>query len=129
MNKKSKEYLEKLNDMLFSSLKEAVPGVNIYQDSVSEDEEDLKKIHHFIFETGGFTKPETIGSLSQDVTVYYFSEGRDDLDSVALDIISKMEDNKHVFVRSTKEGYPKGEADNYVDQLTFTFSRKVKYGC
>ncbi len=129
MNKKSKEYLEKLNDMLFSSLKEAVPGVNIYQDSISEDEEDLKKIHHFIFETGGFTKPETSGSLRQEVTVIYHSEGLENLDGIALDIIAKMEANKHTFIDSTKQSYSKGETDSYIDEMTFRFFRLVKYGC
>lgn len=129
MNEKSKEYLEKLNGMLVTALREAVPQVTIYQDSVSEDEEDLKFVHHFIFETGGFTKPDTKGALRQEVTVSYFSEGKDDLDSIALDIIAKMEANKHIFVSSSKESYTKGETDSYIDQLIFTFFRLVKYGC
>ena len=129
MSEKSKAYLEKLNGMLVTALKEAVPKVAVYQDSVSEDEEDLKKVHHIVFETGGFTKPDTKGALRQEVTVNYFAEGRDDLDSVALDIITKMEANKHVFVSSIKEGFPKGDTDSYVDQLIFTFFRLVKHGC
>ncbi|MGM9925169.1 MAG: hypothetical protein ACI35R_13070 [Bacillus sp. (in: firmicutes)] len=126
MNEKQKQYLRKLNEKLMEALKATVP-VNVYQDNVAEDEEE--NFHYFIFETLGFTKSENKGSLRQGVLVRYYSEGRDDLDELSLDIISTMEANKHIFVSSEKIGIQKGETDSYIDELTFTFIRLVKYGC
>jgi hypothetical protein len=128
MNEQSKIRLKKMNDQLVARLQESF-FVKVYQDQVSEDE-DEGTYHYFIFETGGFTKPQDKQfGLRQDVLVRYYSENRDDLDEVAIDIITVLESIGYVFQTSIKVGIQKGETDSYVDEMEFNFIRLVKYGC
>lgn len=127
MNQQSKERLRKMNNLLVSKLEESF-GVSVYQDSVSEDEEE--GYHYFIFETGGFTKSNTSNStLIQDVLVRYYSENRDDLDERVLDIISLLEGIGYFFKNSIKEGIQIGDTDAYIDGIEINLTRNVKYGC
>jgi len=133
MNEKGKAYLEQLNQLLITGLESNIPDITVFQDNITEEEFQKMEgeYHHIIFETLGMSKPEDpkkIG-LVQDVIVRYYSQGRDDLDGMMLDIISILEKNKHIFKSSTKEGIRKGETDHYVDEIVFTFSRAVKYEC
>lgn len=127
MNEKSKAWLQKLNSSLVHELSAAF-SVNVYQDQVSEDEEDDVHIHYFIFETGAMTK-QNERSLSQDVLIRYYSENRDDLDERTIDIISVLENTNHTFANTNKTAIQKGETDSYVDEIEFYLTRKIKYGC
>jgi hypothetical protein len=133
MNEKSKVYLQKLNQLLITGLEENIADITVFQDNVTEEEfQNMNGEYHFIiFETLGMSKPENPKNtgLVQDVTVRYYSEGKDDLDGMMLDIISILENNKHTFKSSTKQAIRKGETDEYTDEIIFTFSRSVKYGC
>lgn len=126
LNEQSKERLKKLNKLLVFKLEETF-GVNVYQDQVAEDEE--QDYHYFIFETGGFERTESNFTLSQTVLVRYYSENRDDLDEVMLDIISTLESIGNTFMRSSKSAIQKGETDSYVDEIEVYMTRKVKHGC
>nr|WP_231619663.1 hypothetical protein [Fictibacillus sp. 5RED26] len=126
MNNQSKERLKKLNNLLVTSL-EAAFNVTVYQDQVSEDEET--DYHYFIYETGGFTKKaeQNKSLLVQDVTLRYYSENRDDLDEVTIDIITLLERNGHIFKNSLKAAIQKGDTDSYVDEIELNFTRAFKY--
>lgn len=126
LNNQSKERLKKLNNLLVTSL-EAAFNVTVYQDQVSEDEET--DYHYFIYETGGFTKKaeQNKSLLVQDVTLRYYSENRDDLDEVTIDIITLLERNGHIFKNSLKAAIQKGDTDSYVDEIELNFTRAFKY--
>lgn len=128
MNEKSKQHLNKLNDRLITSL-ESTFKLNVYQDSFSDSEQ--LEYHAFVFETGGFSRPneENKKSLIQPVYVRYLSENRDDLDERMLDIVSLIESAGYIFQSSEKTAIQKGETDSYIDEIMFTFNRVVKYGC
>ncbi|MFL9594353.1 hypothetical protein ACKC5O_20485, partial [Aeromonas schubertii] len=76
LNDKSKTRLQKMNKQLIDTLESSF-NVSVYQDQVSEEEEE--QYHYFIFETGGFSKGESNYTLRQEVLVRYYSENRDDL--------------------------------------------------
>jgi hypothetical protein len=126
LNNQSKERLKKLNSLLVTSLESAF-NVTVYQDQVSEDEET--DYHYFIFETGGFTKnaEQNKNLLVQDVTVRYYSENRDDLDEVTIDIITTLERSGYIFKNSVKTAIQKGDTDSYVDEIELNFVRALKY--
>lgn len=115
-----------MNGLLINKLNEAF-DVEVYQDQVSEDEEE--DYHYFIFETGGFKKTESKMTLRQNVLIRYYSENRDDLDERMLDIIATLEATGHSFQHSDKTSIQKGEMDEYIDEIEINVTRLVKYGC
>ncbi|MCQ6530751.1 hypothetical protein [Bacillus mycoides] len=125
-NEQSKKRLQKMNSLLISRLQEAF-HVGVYQDQVSEDEE--QDYHYFIFETGGFENTESKLTLRQSVLIRYYSENRDDLDERMLDIIATLEATGHSFRHSNKTSIQKGEMDEYIDEIEIHVTRLVKYGC
>ncbi|HEF7298859.1 TPA: hypothetical protein ACGXGV_004199 [Bacillus paranthracis] len=125
-NEQSKKRLQKMNGLLIKKLNEAF-SVEVYQDQVSEDEEE--DYHYFIFETGGFEKTENKLTLRQNVLIRYYSENRDDLDERMLDIIATLEATGHSFQHSNKTSIQKGEMDEYIDEIEINVTRLVKYGC
>jgi hypothetical protein len=125
VNEQSKERLRKMNSLLISKLQETF-SIGVYQDQVSEDEEE--NYHYFIFETGGFEKTETKFNLKQEILVRYYSENRDDLDERTLDIISVLEEIGYIFQRTTKTSIQKGETDAFVDEIEVYVTRLVKHG-
>lgn len=125
MNEQSKQRLRKLNNLLVSKLEETF-SVKVYQDSVSEDEEE--GYHYFIFETGGFQSSGADYSLKQNVLVRYYSENLDDLDERTLDIITVLKGVGYKFQNTNKTAIQKGDTDSYVDEIEFQFTRDVKYG-
>ncbi|MEI2313668.1 hypothetical protein [Bacillus nitratireducens] len=125
-NEQSKKRLQKMNGLLINKLNEAF-DVEVYQDQVSEDEEE--DYHYFIFETGGFEKTENKLTLRQNVLIRYYSENRDDLDERMLDIIATLEATGHSFQHSNKTSIQKGEMDEYIDEIEIYVTRLIKYGC
>ncbi|PFI41462.1 hypothetical protein COI73_29950 [Bacillus cereus] len=125
-NEQSKKRLQKMNGLLINKLNEAF-DVEVYQDQVSEDEEE--DYNYFIFETGGFEKTENKLTLRQNVLIRYYSENRDDLDERMLDIIATLEATGHSFQHSNKTSIQKGEMDEYIDEIEIYVTRLIKYGC
>ncbi|MET3203100.1 UNVERIFIED_ORG: hypothetical protein ABID75_006086 [Bacillus proteolyticus] len=84
---------EKYNTKLVEHLETFFAGAQVYQDIVQEDEVKLSEINHVVFETGGFEKTGSV-NYSQEVTVYYFSENREDLDLLQLSFMSSLGKNR-----------------------------------
>jgi hypothetical protein len=124
MNEQSKERLRKMNKMLVEKL-EGFFKARVYQNRVSKNDEG--KYPYFIVETGGFERKENSFLLKQTVPIRYYSENRDDLDEMLLDLISTLEGMKYSFVRSTKKSIPKDGVDGYVDELLVHVTRSIKY--
>jgi hypothetical protein len=122
------ELIEKYNSKLVEHLETFFKGAEVYQDAVQEDEANLSTINHVVFETGGFTKNNGI-AFTQEVTVYYFSENREDLDLLQISFMSTLSQTGHVCNRSLKDKMQKKDTGLFVDVLTFELTRNVKYVC
>lgn len=128
----AKAWLDKLNQTLIETLSSTL-GIPVFQDSVSPTELAIEcqgKYHYVIFTTGGMRRVDSKKfTLIQDVLVHYFAEGVDNLDADQVAVISAMEQKPYTFVMSEKTAIQKGSADAYVDGITFTFTRPIKYVC
>ncbi|GGE64429.1 hypothetical protein [Priestia taiwanensis] len=124
MNEQAKERLRKMNTLLVEKL-EGTFKAKVYQNRVSKHEEG--NYPYFIVEAAGFERKENSSLLYQPILIRYYSESRNDLDEMLLDIISLLEGSKYSFVHSTKKSIPKDGVDGYVDELLVTMTRSVKH--
>ncbi|PEQ64549.1 hypothetical protein [Bacillus thuringiensis] len=122
------DLIEKFNSKLVQHLESFFHTVEVYQDSVQEDEANLSIINHVVFETGGFVRAGA-SAFTQDVTVYYFSENREDLDVLQVEFMSSLSKTGHTCNKSLKEKMRKKDTEFFVDVLTFELTRNVKYAC
>lgn len=122
------ELIEKYNTKLVEHLELFFNGSMVYQDIVQEDEVDLSVINHVVFETGGFDRVSPL-TFQQEVTVYYFSENREDLDLLQLAFMNSLAKCGHTCSKSTKGRMRKKDTEFFVDVITFELLRNVKYVC
>lgn len=129
----AKQRLKKANDFLIKTMTE-LTDLEVFQDTVSDDQlneviEKTSGYNYFRFETGGFSKAENNRELSQLVLLSFYSENRDDLDMLQLDIIEALDGKVYSFVSSKKAAIQKQKQDAYIDEIQFVFRRSVLYGC
>lgn len=129
----AKQRLKKANDFLIKTMTE-LTELEVFQDTVSDDQlnevmEKTSGYNYFRFETGGFSKAENTRELSQLVLLSFYSENRDDLDMLQLDIIEALDGKVYSFVSSKKAAIQKQKQDAYIDEIQFIFRRSVLYGC
>lgn len=122
------ELIEKYNSKLVEHLETFFSGAEVYQDAVQEDEANLSTINHVVFETAGFERVNGI-TFIQGVTVYYFSENREDLDIMQISFMSSLSGTGHICNKSYKDKMRKKDTELFVDVLTFELTRNVKYAC
>lgn len=120
--------IEKFNSRLVEHLESFFHTKEVYQDSVQEDEANLSTINHVVFETGGFVRTGA-SVLTQDVTVYYFSENREDLDVLQVEFMNSLNKTGHICNKSLKDKMRKKDTEFFVDVLTFELTRNVKHVC
>ncbi|PYE95036.1 hypothetical protein [Bacillus sp. 196mf] len=122
------ELFEKYNIKLVEHLESFFDGAKVYQDIVQEDEVNLSTINHVVFETDGFERTSPV-ILTQDVTVYYFSENREDLDVLQIRFMNSLKKTGHVCNKSLKDKMQKEKTGLFVDVLTFKLRRNVRVVC
>lgn len=122
------QLIEKYNTKLVEHLETFFPGAGVYQDAVQEDEADLSKINHVVFETGGFERISA-ATFKQDVVVYFFSENREDLDILQLMFMNSLASTGHTCSKSSKDRMRKKDTEYFVDVIRFDLTRNVKYVC
>ncbi|HDX9587592.1 TPA: hypothetical protein ROX98_000507 [Bacillus pseudomycoides] len=123
------ERIKKFNDRLVLHLEEFFgESVEVYQDAVQEDETNLSRINHVVFETLGFERSNA-SSFIQGVTVYYFSENREDLDVLQVTFMNSLGKTGHTCDNSFKDKMRKKDTDQFVDVLTFELKRNIKHAC
>ncbi|ANS52569.1 hypothetical protein BM86_12965 [Bacillus thuringiensis] len=122
------EWIEKYNVKLVEHLESFFSGAQVYQDIVQEDEANLSTIHHVVFETGGFERTGAT-NYTQEVTVYFFSENREDLDILQLEFMSSLAKTGHTCNKSLKDRMKKKDTAFFVDVLTFELTRNIKLVC
>ncbi|MGG0219220.1 hypothetical protein ABEZ32_24160 [Bacillus mycoides] len=122
------ELIEKYNVKLVEHLESFFSGAQVYQDIVQEDEANLSTINHVVFETGGFERTGA-KSYNQEVTVYFFSENREDLDILQLEFMGNLAKTGHTCNKSLKDKMKKKDTEFFVDVLTFELTRNIKLVC
>ncbi|MED1382069.1 hypothetical protein ACQKFK_15165 [Bacillus mycoides] len=123
------ERIKKLNDKLVERLESFFgKGVEVFQDEVNEDETDLSRINHVVFETLGFKRVNHY-TLQQVVNVYYFSENREDLDLLQVQFMNALDGTGHTCDSTDKGTMQKKNTKQFVDVLTFELTRMVKNVC
>ncbi|KZR58454.1 hypothetical protein A3781_17345 [Bacillus badius] len=107
----------------------------VYEDEIAEDEEEqllnFNTYNFFILEMGDFRpsgKPST--SILQEIMIDYYSENRDDVDEVTIDVISLVSSIKGVkFTGTQKQRLQVKDLDRYIDRVTFLFRRVIPIEC
>ncbi|MEB9549532.1 hypothetical protein P4J60_20910 [Bacillus cereus] len=123
------ERIQKLNDRLVTHLEHFFgEDVEVFQDTVQEDETNLSRIDHVVFETLGFERISA-ATFSQGVNVYYFSENREDLDVLQVAFMDSLGKTAHTCNKSFKDRMRKKNTEKFVDVLTFELRRTVKNVC
>ncbi|OTZ91178.1 hypothetical protein BK789_16430 [Bacillus thuringiensis serovar darmstadiensis] len=122
------ELIEKFNSKLVKHLETFFGSAEVYQDAVQEDETNLSSINHVVFETAGFERTGA-NTFTQGVTVYYFSENREDLDVLQVQFMNSLGKTGHTCNKSFKDKMRKKDTEFFVDVLTFELTRNVKYVC
>lgn len=128
MNEKSKERMRKQQDAIYNGLINQF-GFPVVEDEFSSDELPAS-FNHFLIVYGDFQKNESVSQLLQEIYVIYLSEDNPEVETTTIDIISTVSKVAGVeFNRTVKERLRKKDSDDFVDQVTLIFRRKVAYEC
>lgn len=133
MNEKSKLRMQEQKLALVTSLKAVYPTIPLFEDEIAKDEEEKfagDKYLAFVLQMGNFAPGEKVNILSQQITIDYYSEERDDFDEMILDIISTVSAVPTVeFLGTTKVRARVKDTQRFVDVVTIEFRRLVKRDC
>ena len=133
LNPKAKPFMKNQKQALVDNVKAAFPTIDFFEDEIGEDEEKKyknSKYSAFVLSMGDFTPNENESYLSQDIAIDYYSEQRDDLDEMILDIIAAVTASKQIkFVGTTKLRAKVKDTSRFIDVVNIEFRRNVKYGC
>lgn len=109
-------------------------GMIVVQDFLSKDEKKElgDKYEYFIIEEDGFATPtDEKGkySVSQDVYVTFYSEGRESLTGDQLDVLSLLHSPTFKFNGTEVNHLKLDNQDRFIDQVIFSFKRIIRSGC
>lgn len=133
LNDRSKERMLEQKLEIVRLLNEVSPGIKVIQDEMSEYEQkkfSKSKYHAFVLQMGDFESTENILKLNQSIIIDYYSENRDDVDEVILDVISLIKSIKAIyFVRTQKVRARVKDTQRFVDVVSLEFVRGVRCEC
>lgn len=132
LNERTKRYMEEQSEGIYEELKAF--GLSVYEDEVAEDEEEelfnSDKYNFFTIEYSDISATSNIRQLSQLIIIDYYSEDRNDVWEVVVDVVTKIKNIKAVtFDRARKERLRMSESDRYVDRVSIVFKRVIKLEC
>ncbi|WP_078430481.1 hypothetical protein [Alkalihalobacterium alkalinitrilicum] len=128
MNDKTKKMLKEQNEEIYNSLQNHFE-LPTFQDDIADDEVP-SEFNYFLIVYGDFEPTETKRTLIQECYVVYVCEDNDLVDEQTIDVISTISNVKGLnFVGTQKRRLQKKDQDDYVDQVTIVFNRKVPYEC
>jgi len=132
VNEKSKRFMGQQRQDIFNALKTF--GLSVYEDEIAEDEEqeiiNLDSYNFFTIVFGDFKPTDDKRKLIQTIAIAYFSENRDDVDEMSIDIISHVSSVKTVtFTGTEKDRLQVKDMDRYVDRVTLLFRRMIPIDC
>jgi hypothetical protein len=128
VNEKQKAYIKKQNMGIYENLSSHFQ-LPIFQDDIAENEYPTE-YNYFLLIYGDIESTESIGYLSQEIYVTYITEDNEFVDEQTLDIISLVSNIPGInFNRSIKQRLQKKDIDDFLDQVTVIFRRKMTYEC
>jgi hypothetical protein len=126
MNEKSKRLMENQQQAIYDNLKNTF-NLPVFEDELGEDELP-EAFNYFYIIYGDFRKTDAVKRLIQEIYIVYVTEKNPDVETTTLDIITTISKVSAVeFNRTVKERYQKKDSDEYVDQVTIVFTRKIAY--
>ena len=112
------------NQAIVAALEETF-GIPVYYANVPADK--LKNYNYFILTEGRTTRAQSPALLKQEVLINFVSEHQNDLKE--LSIAKRLEKMGLFFQECTVAHIQKGDTDNFIDVVSFIFTRPVKYEC
>ncbi|UOE96074.1 hypothetical protein [Alkalihalobacillus sp. LMS39] len=128
MNEKTKKYIQEQNQEMLQTIRNHF-SLPTFQDDIAQDEvPDV--LNYFLLVYGDIESVDGSKSLSQEIFVVYVCEDNDFVDEQSIDVISMISNVKGInFKRTMKRRLQKKDQDEYLDQVTFIFNRKMPYEC
>jgi len=124
MNEQREEIFNRLNTF----------GLSVYEDEIAEDEEnELIHSDNYNFLTLEFSDIRSTGNLkqlSQLIIVDYYSENRNDVDEMVIDIITLLKKVKGLnFDTTRKDRLQMKDTERYIDRVSIIFKRMIPIEC
>lgn len=133
LNPKAKPYMKNQKEQLVNEIKQSFPSIPFFEDEIAEDEEKKLvkgKYSAFVLLMGDLSPNENEGYLSQEVVLDYYSENRDDVDEMILDIVATIKNVKTFkFANASKVRARVKDSQRFIDVVSIEFIRSIKYGC
>lgn len=133
MNEQEKKRLTNQTLLIKKKLEEHFQ-LNVVQDFLSKDEKDElgDSYNYFIIEEDGFDAPMSENgkySVSQNVYVTFYSEGRESLTGDQLDVLTLLHSSSFKFNGTEVNHLKLDNQDRFIDQVIFSFKRIIRSGC
>lgn len=132
MNERTKRFIKEQRDSIFESLETF--GLAVYEDEIAEDEErellNSDKYNFFTLEFSDIRATQNNKQLSQLIIIDYYSENRDDVDEVAIDVISMIKKIKGInFDTTRKDRLRMKDTERFIDRTSIVFKRMIPVEC
>lgn len=128
MNKKQKTYMNEQRTEVYEKLT-TIFSLPVFENEIAKDELP-NPLNGILVVYGDFYNTDSIGRLYQEVYVVYLSEDKTDVEEITLDMITTVAKIKGFnFHRTIKERIQKDETDDFIDQVTIIFRRKLSHEC
>lgn len=133
MNEQEKKRLTNQTISIKKKLEEHFE-LKVVQDFLSKDEKDElgDSYNYFIIEEDGFDAPMSENgkySVSQNVYVTFYSEGRESLTGDQLDVLTLLHSSAFKFNGTEVNHLKLDNQDRFIDQVIFSFKRIIRSGC
>lgn len=133
MNEQEKKRLTNQTISIKKKLEEHF-DLKVVQDFLSKDEKDElgDSYNYFIIEEDGFDAPMSENgkySVSQNVYVTFYSEGRESLTGDQLDVLTLLHSSSFKFNGTEVNHLKLDNQDRFIDQVIFSFKRIIRSGC
>lgn len=133
MNEQEKKRLTNQTLLIKKKLEEHFQ-LKVVQDFLSKDEKDElgDSYNYFIIEEDGFDAPMSENgkySVSQNVYVTFYSEGRESLAGDQLDVLTLLHSSSFKFNGTEVNHLKLDNQDRFIDQVIFSFKRIIRSGC
>lgn len=109
-------------------------GLSVYEDEIAEDEEqeliNSDKYNFFTLEFSDIRSTGNLKQLSQIIIVDYYSENRNDVDEMVIDIITLLKKVKGLnFDTTRKDRLQMKDTERYIDRVSIIFKRMIPIEC
>ncbi|MBP3951128.1 hypothetical protein [Bacillus suaedae] len=129
MNVKTKRLMDKQVKSIKNNLTTHF-NLPVFQDNVAEDELKELSSHNYFIVVYGDIQSTGVNNVYQEVSIVFISENNDLVDEDTIDIITLISNISAIeFDRTFKQSGQKKDTDDFIDQVTTIFKRKITYDC